>query len=86
MNGLTCWDPVNGDVSSACTASHWQCKTDIVTGVGSCTGAGNTDSTTFYCGSGANCNNPSDTTCWDPINDAASSTKCSSSEWQCAVK
>ena len=85
MNGLTCWDPVNGAASSACNASQWQCKTVIATGVGTCTGAGNTDSTTFYCGSGTNCNNPSLNTCWDPVNNLQLAQTCSPSQWQCKV-
>lgn len=86
MDGKSCWNPVNGAAASTtCSSSDWQCKTDIETGVGSCTGAGTTDSTTYYCGSGPDCNNPSVNTCWNPINGAQVSGYCSSSQWQCKV-
>ena len=86
MDGLTCWDPLNGAAATtACSSSDWQCKTDIATGVGSCASSGSTDSSTYYCGSGANCNNPSGNTCWNPINGAQATTICSSTQWQCKV-
>ena len=87
MQSKTCWDPSTGAAASpACTASQWQCQTDLSTGAGSCTGAGTTNSAVYFCGSGANCNNPSGKTCWDPVNGVVASTTCTASQWQCTVR
>ena len=60
-------------------------KTVISTGVGSCTQAGTTDSSTFYCGFGQNCNNWAGLTCFNPVTNNAAATVCTSAHWQCSV-
>ena len=86
MDGLTCWNPVDGQATSPkCNAFQWQCKTDILTGVGSCTSFGSTNCTTYFC-SGPNCNNLEGKKCWNPVNGEEASTPCSSFDWQCTVK
>ena len=54
-------------------------------GTGSCAAAGTTDSTSFYCANGENCNNFDGKTCWDPASNATATRACTSSQWQCKV-
>ena len=58
-------------------------KTNISTGVGSCAQNGTTDLNTYICGTGPECNNFENKTCWSPVNNA--NTTCTSSDWQCKV-
>ena len=57
----------------------------ISTGVGSCANAGTTDGTTYYCGTGQNCNNWNGFSCWSPKDNAQASTACTNAQWQCSV-
>ena len=57
----------------------------IADGTGSCAQGGTTDSTSFYCAYGENCNNFEGKTCWDPASNAEVATACTSSQWQCKV-
>ena len=57
----------------------------IADGTGSCAAAGTTDSTSFYCADGENCNNFEGKTCWNPATGAEAATECTSTQWQCKV-
>jgi hypothetical protein len=59
-------------------------KTVLETGVGSCAGLINPDENAFYCGTGDDCNNFVNKTCWNAKGGAASAA-CTSSDWQCKV-
>ena len=60
-------------------------KHDILSGVGSCARFGFIDKNTYYCGTGAQCNNFIGKTCWNPAGNAQATAPCSSSDWQCKV-
>jgi len=60
-------------------------KHDILSGVGSCARFGFTDTNTYYCGTGPQCNNFIGKTCWNPAGNAQATAPCSSSDWQCKV-
>ena len=62
-------------------------QTEIATGIGLCAGANAARSTSLFyiCGSGPNCNNFANKTCWNPVTGTTSTATCSASDWQCAV-
>ena len=59
-------------------------KTNITSGVGTCARNGNTNANEYYCGTGSDCNNFENKTCWN-ANGGVESTPCKSSDWQCKV-
>jgi hypothetical protein len=56
----------------------------LETGVGSCAGDTALGQNTYYCGTGVDCNNFVNKTCWN-AKDGAASAACTSSDWQCKV-
>jgi hypothetical protein len=60
-------------------------KTDTTNGEGSCAQAGTTDSNTFYCGTGPDCNNFAGKSCWNPSVGTKSTDLCSNTDYQCKV-
>ena len=60
-------------------------KTDISTGKGSCARNGTTDSNTFYCGTGPECNNFAGKSCWNPAAGVKATDLCANTDYQCKV-
>lgn len=60
-------------------------KTNLTSRVGNCAGAGTSSGNLFYCGTGQNCNQPNNITCWDPASGSQIPITCSSTQYQCMV-